>query len=342
MLDNDLKRNGLRDTGQVARRPDDGAVTEVVRGRRAAPLPSPTRGSDTPRMLLATVSPEERLRSHLETLHARYDRAWLSPDPLEFLHRYDDPRDVEVFGFYAAGLAYGRVELIRRALDELARRLGPHPARFVRDFSPRRDAARFRGFVHRFHTGKDIALLTELLHHALLEEETLGDWFARGDDPAASDIAPGLTDFCARMLGRTGLELTRGGRVPATAPVRYFFSSPAGGSACKRLNLYLRWMVRHDRHGLDFGLWRRVSPARLVIPLDTHIARIATNLGLTTRRTPDWRMALEITAALRRFDPEDPVKYDFALCRLGILELCPRRRDPAKCAACHIQPVCTL
>lgn len=291
---------------------------------------------------MPAVTQDRTLRTHLETIYARFDRSWLSPDPLEFLHRLDDPADVEVFGFYAAGLAYGRVDQIRRSLTDLAARLGPHPARFVREYDAQRDAARFRGFVHRFHVGRDMALLTELLHRALNEETTLGDWFARGDDPAAPDVGPGLTAFCRGMLDRTELPFSRNGRLPARAPVRYFFSAPADGSACKRLNLYLRWMVRRDRHGLDFGLWTRVSAARLVIPLDTHIARIATNIGLTRRRTPDWKMATEITDALRRLDPSDPVKYDFALCRLGILDFCPRRRDPVKCADCRLQPICKL
>jgi uncharacterized protein (TIGR02757 family) len=100
-------------------------------------------------------------------------------------------------------------------------------------------------------------------------------------------------------------------------------------------------MVRRNG-GLDFGLWRGIPPARLVIPLDTHVARIAANLGLTLRRSVDWRMAVEVTAALRTLDPDDPVKYDFAICRLGILDHCPRRRDPVKCARCLIKPVCTL
>ena len=123
--------------------------------------------------------------------------------------------------------------------------------------------------------------------------------------------------------------------------MRYFFSSPAGGSACKRLNLYLRWMVRHDP-GLDLGLWTEVPPSRLVIPLDTHVARIARYVGLSSRNTADWKMALEVTRALREFDPGDPVKYDFAICRLGILDYCPRKRDALKCAACLLKPVCTL
>lgn len=288
------------------------------------------------------AAPVAHLKAHLDDLYVRFDRRWLSPDPLEYLHRYADPADIELFGFYAAGVAYGRVEQIRRTLEELARRLGPTPARRVREFDFRRDTALFRNFTHRFHGPRDFALLTELLRRALAEAGTLGAWFALGDDPAAPDIGPGLTNFCRRMTGQAGLPGTRGGRLPARSPVRFFFSAPADGSACKRLNLYLRWMVRHDGHGLDFGLWRGVSPARLVIPLDTHVARLAWNLGLTRRKGVDWKMALEVTEALRALDPEDPVRYDFALCRLGILDYCPRRRDALKCAACQLQPICTL
>lgn len=290
----------------------------------------------------APLRPLDGLKEHLDGLYHRFDRRYLSPDPLEFLHRYDDPADIELFGFYAAGVAYGRVDQIRRTLEELARRLGPRPAARVRQFDARRDTALFKGFAHRFHGPRDFALLTELLRRALEEGGTLGAWFARGHSAAAPDIGPALTDFCRRMTERSELPLTRHGRLPARAPVRFFFSAPEDGSACKRLNLYLRWMVRHDAHGLDFGLWRDVSPAQLVIPLDTHVARLATNLGLTRRRAVDWKMALEVTAGLRRLDPADPVRYDFALCRLGILDLCPRRRDAVKCAACSLQAVCTL
>lgn len=290
----------------------------------------------------APVRPLPGLKEHLDGLYRRFDRRFLSPDPLEFLHRYDDPADIELFGFYAAGVAYGRVDQIRRTLEELARRLGPRPARRVRQFDARHDSALFKDFVHRFHGPRDFALLTELLRRALEESGSLGAAFARGHAAEAADIGPALTDFCRRLTAPVDLPLTRSGRLPPRSPVRFFFSAPDDGSACKRLNLYLRWMVRHDAHGLDFGLWPQVSPAQLVIPLDTHVARLATNLGLTRRKSVDWKMALEVTDALRRFDSADPVRYDFALCRLGILALCPRRRDAVKCAACALQPVCTL
>ena len=124
-----------------------------------------------------------------------------------------------------------------------------------------------------------------------------------------------------------------GGRLPSAAGVRFFLPSPEDGSTCKRLNLFLRWMVRPD-DGVDMGLWHGVSPSQLVIPLDTHVSRISISMGLTGRRTVDWKMAREVTARLRAIEPRDPVKYDFALCRLGMLESCPQHADPAACPLC--------
>jgi uncharacterized protein (TIGR02757 family) len=123
--------------------------------------------------------------------------------------------------------------------------------------------------------------------------------------------------------------------------VRAFLADPARGAACKRLNLFARWMVRPD-DGVDLGLFAPARPDQLVIPLDTHVARISRYLGLTTRGTVDWRMAAEVTAALRRFCPRDPVRYDFALSRLGILNACPRRADPRRCRGCLLLPGCVL
>lgn len=284
------------------------------------------------------------LGGYLDRLHARFDAAWLSPDPLEVVRRYSDPADQEVVGFYAAGLAYGRVDQILRSLDHLTERLGPRPARFVREFDFRRDADRFDDVRHRFHAGRDMALLTELLHRTLAEFGSIAACFTAGDDPGAPDIGPGLAAFCHRLAEASRLPAgpsVHRGRLTATAPVRHFFPSPAAGSACKRLNLYLRWMVRRA-DGLDLGLWDDVDPARLIIPLDTHVARISRYIGLSRRATPDWKMAVEITRHLAEFDPGDPVKYDFALCRLGILDYCPRRRDRDRCAACLLLPVCQL
>ncbi len=130
-------------------------------------------------------------------------------------------------------------------------------------------------------------------------------------------------------------------RLPEKAGVRFFFPSPSGKSPCKRLNLYLRWMVRRG-DDLDFGLWEQVDPARLVIPLDTHVARISRHLGLSQRKTADWKMAEEVTDALKELDPLDPVKYDFSISRLGILERCTKKRSASMCRECVINDVCVI
>lgn len=287
---------------------------------------------------------DSALRVHLEALYHTFDVRSISPDPLEVVRRYDHPADQEVVGFLAAGLAYGRVDQILKSLERLLGLIGPSPARFVREFDWSRDAGRFRGWYHRFHGPRDAALLLLLLSRALGRYGTLEALFAAGDDPSSPDVGPGLVAFCEWMLNAADLPTgpgVRGGRLGARAPVRFFFASPSGGSAVKRLNLWLRWMVRGG-DGLDLGAWSSVDRARLIIPLDTHVARIAGNLGLTRRRAADWKMAQEITNHLRRFDPVDPVKYDFAICRLGILDHCPRRRDPVRCVNCLLRPVCTL
>lgn len=289
-------------------------------------------------------TPRPELHHHLERLYATFDVRWLSPDPLEFVRRYSAPRDQEIAGFFAAGLAYGRVGQILAALDRIGAVFGESPADFVRNFRPEADAARFRGLRHRFHGPRDFTLLTVLLGRALARWGSLEALFLAGDDPASPDVGPGLSAFCRTLLDTSDLPRgpgVRRGRLTKEAPVRLFFCSPDDGSACKRLNLWLRWMVRGS-DGLDLGVWTRVSPARLVIPLDTHVARIGRYIGLSARRTPDWRMAREMTESLRQLDPADPVKYDFALCRLGILDQCPRRRDETRCAACLLKPVCTL
>jgi uncharacterized protein (TIGR02757 family) len=286
------------------------------------------------------VAPHRRLGAHLERLVDTFDARYLATDPISLVHEYRDPADIELFGFLASSLAYGRVDQILRSLRDLQTRIGPSPARFVSGFDYASGLRALRGFRHRFHSGRDVAHLCLLLRRALDDSGSLGAFFAGGFERTHDHVGPALAHFCERMTGWAGIPGLRGGTLPRSSPVRLFFSSPAGGSACKRLNLYLRWMVR--RGAPDFGLWRDIPSSHLVIPLDTHVARLAINLGLTSRKTPDWRMALEVTAALRRYDPADPIRYDFALCRLGILDHCPRRVDPMKCAACMLRPVCTL
>ncbi|HEX7125755.1 MAG TPA: TIGR02757 family protein [Thermodesulfobacteriota bacterium] len=283
---------------------------------------------------------DQALKARLDALAAAFTPEQIAPDPLEFPRRYADPADREVAAFVASALAYGNVKAIRSSVADALGRMGPSPAAFVRRFDPARDAAAFDGFVHRFNVGEDLAALCLILRRLAERHGSLEDAFLAGDDPAAADVKPALAAFSAAALAVDPFPLYRGARrIPPRAGVRFFFVSPADGSACKRLNLFLRWVARPD-DGIDLGLWRRLAPARLVIPLDVHVGRIARYIGLTRRRSDDWRTAAEITARLRRLDPADPVRYDFAICRLGILDRCPRRRDVARCAPCPLRPVC--
>jgi uncharacterized protein (TIGR02757 family) len=281
------------------------------------------------------------LRRRLDGLYRRYGSAYLHTDPIHFPRAYGRPEDREVAGFVTAALAYGRVAQIQASVRRLLSLMGDRPAAFARSFDPRADRRRLRGFVHRFNDERDVGLMLWYLGQMLRTRGSVEAFFLDGAPAGADDTGPALSSFARRALALDCSPWYAGGALPAAAGVRYFLPSPEDGSSCKRLNLFLRWMVRRD-DGVDMGLWRGVSPAQLIIPLDTHVSRIAANIGLTSRRTVGWKMAREVTQRLRRLDPLDPVKYDFALSRLGILEACPRRRDPVKCAGCGLRAMCVL
>jgi len=281
------------------------------------------------------------LKGVLDRLYTTFDRDSISPDPLEFVHRFTEPGDQEIAGLIASSLAYGRVDQIKRSINRVMEVMEWSPYDFTMAFSPKRDMKRFNGFVRRFNSGDDVACLISFARQMIEEAGSIGGFFMRGVDHNDGTIKNALTSFTAAALALDSKPIYGAREVPEKAGVRFFFPSPKDGSPCKRLNLYLRWMVRRG-DTIDLGLWRDVEPATLIIPLDTHIARISQNIGLTMRRSPDWKMAEEITAHLAKLDPEDPVKYDFALCRLGILDYCPKRRDPAKCLECLIKELCVL
>lgn len=282
---------------------------------------------------------ERLLKNKLNKLYRSYDGAYLATDPLMFLHDYPDPSDIEVVGLICASLAYGRVAMIQRNIRRILDRMGKHPARYVRRFDAEKGLADFAGFSHRFNRGEDIVLLLDYMRQMMERADSIGGFFRAGYDPAAANVGGALASFVERTLALDCAPVYPEGVLPKKTGVRYFFPSPTGGSACKRLNLYLRWMVR-ENDGLDFGLWDFARPSQLVIPLDTHVARICRLIGLTKRKSPGWPMALEITENLRKLDPDDPIKYDFALCRLGILDKCPATPLPHKCAACEIKGIC--
>ena len=267
------------------------------------------------------ASKSPALLDSLEDLRRRYDRRFLDSDPVGIVRRFDDPEDREIVGLLAAGLAYGRVASIRASLLSLLARLGPHPSRFVASFDPVRDASQFDGFVHRFTRGRDIALLLHLVRQVKDRAGSIESFFIEGDvDPDAPPLGPALDAFGTGVFALDARPFVPDGVVPHRDGARWLLPLPAGGSACKRSCLFLRWMVRPD-DGVDCGVWTRISPSRLVLPLDTHLLRVVRALGWTKRRSAGWPMALEATARLRALDPADPVRFDFALSRLGILGL---------------------
>ena len=271
------------------------------------------------------------LQQRLDELVVTFDIRTIEPDPLQLVLRYDDPRDQEVAGLIAAAFAYGRAETIVANIGAVLAKMRPGPYAYLRSFDAREAMRRFAGFAHRFHKTNDLVAFLGCIARVLRTHGSLGALFEQCYDPEARDIAPSLARFVAAILPPAA------GRQPPT-PLRYLLSSPDDGSACKRMNLYLRWMVR--RTAPDLGLWTFVDPAMLVMPLDTHVHRIALFLGLSERKAGDWKTARALTDALARFDPSDPVRYDFALCRLGILDLCSRRQKKENCDVCLLRDVC--
>jgi uncharacterized protein (TIGR02757 family) len=277
------------------------------------------------------------LRDQLDQLYHGFNAPSALVDPIEHVRPYAEPADREIAGFIASALAFGNVAAVMTSVRTALQLLGPSPAAFVRTFDPRRDGRPFATFVHRWTRGRDLVALVWLLRQMLDRDGSIEQFFLEGDDPSAPDVTAGLESFSRRALA---LDLRRvyGSRRPPRTGVPYFFSRPSGGGACKRLNLYLRWMVRRDQ--VDLGVWTRVVPARLIVPLDTHVIRLGQCLRLTRYRSPGFRMAADITTTLRRLDPDDPVRFDFSLCHVGMMGNCgfgAKRRD----AQCPLRGLCS-
>lgn len=277
------------------------------------------------------VRNDSLLRTRLDELVQSFDITTITPDPLELVLRFRRREDQEVAGLIAAAFAYGRAELVVRNAGWVLDRMGDSPAEFLRRWNRRRDAPRFRGFVHRFQKTPQLVDLLAAIAAVLKDHESLESLFVAGDD-GRGDISVPLTKFVAALVDAHPLPVLR------RRALSYLLPSPAAGSACKRMNLYLRWMVR--RTSPDLGLWTLVDPSRLVMPLDTHVHRISTFLGICDRKAADWTAARSLTDSLQRFDASDPVRYDFAICRLGILDLCSRRRLKENCDQCSLRDVC--
>ena len=272
----------------------------------------------------------------LEDLYKAFDHVTSATDPVHIVRRFTSPDDREIVGFCAAGLAFGRVASVLQSIESLLAVMGPHPARFVRDFDPARERDRLVPLVHRWIRGRDLMALLLVLQRMLRESGSIEAFFLEGDDPSQPHVGTALDSFSTRALA-TDLRDAYGRRVPKQRGVSYFFPRPSAGSACKRLNLFLRWMVRRDE--IDLGVWTRLPPARLIVPLDTHVIRLGRCLRLTRYTSPGWKMASEITASLRNVDALDPVRYDFALCHVGMMNACGFGK-PQRDSQCPLKGLC--
>ncbi len=293
------------------------------------------------------------LGSFLEALVRRYASAdYLDSDPLGLVVSYEDPLDVELVGLVAAALAYGNARAARASARRVLEVLGPRPARGARELGAEGIAQALDGWwVHRFHRPVHVAALCAAAAAVQREYGSLGaafeacdqDWSfpdlsgAGGTRKPTADLAPALSRWVSLLGAAARVHVQT---EDYAAGLRWLLADPARGSACKRMWMYLRWMVR--REAPDLGLWRGLDPARLLVPLDTHVARISRQLGLTARRTANLAMAREVTAALRKLCPSDPVRYDWALSRLGILRHCPAQPTLRHCGTCELWPVCTV
>jgi uncharacterized protein (TIGR02757 family) len=270
------------------------------------------------------------LKPALDRLYASFNAPESALDPVQIVRRYPRVRDREIVAFVAAGLAFGRVASVMASIDAVCRVMGPAPAAFLAGFDPMRDGAPLRRLGHRWTRGDDFVALLWVLQQMIAASGSIERAFAAVLDPSASDCGLAIEGFCTAARA-VDLRPAYGPAVPARPGVWYFLTRPSTGSACKRINLFLRWMVRAD--AVDPGGWTAIQPGQLVVPLDTHTIRVGRCLRLTRRASPGWKMAIDITAALRRIDPADPVRYDFALCHLSMMGACGwrTRRGNAEC-----------
>jgi len=274
-----------------------------------------------------------QLKNVLEKLYKRYNRRELiSPDPLQFLYRYSNPADIEITAFLASALAYGRVQQIEKSLNNLLARMGDSPHEYVINFDRNKRRA-IKDFKHRFTTGDDISDLLTLFKIIINKHGSMEQYFVRGYNAGDSNIIPALTKFCDSLLD----IYAAGHKGQTSRGLKYLLVNPAGGSTCKRLNLFLRWMVRND--DVDAGIWKTIDKAKLIVPVDVHMGRLCKILGLYNRNTVSLRAALEITESFAEIEPSDPVKYDFALSRIGILENCTGRLRKG-CELCELFGFC--
>lgn len=251
------------------------------------------------------------LKHLLENLYTSYKFKFSSKDPVWTLHRFSDEKDIELMGLISSAYSYGLVDQINRFISVLFEKTGNKPYEFTINFSKRKDKKYLKDLYYRFNTGDDLIKLFDSLNKVLLKHSSLRNLFISYYNNNDENIISALSGFAG--------EINSSSKVKGSNYYQYLISNPQNGSTCKRMNLFLRWMIRKDE--IDLGLWNEIPPSKLIIPVDTHVARASKKLRLVQRKSVDLKFALELTSRLKKFDAVDPVKYDFALCHAGIDKL---------------------
>ena len=265
-------------------------------------------------MCLLSIIFSMNLKQKLDYHYKTFDRTNLEPDPLQFLHLFKNERDIEVIGLITSIFAYGNVKQIENTIKKFIQIFNGNPYQFIKNFSVKKDASKLNGIKHRFYTEDDVIKLLIVLSQEIKKHKSIKQIFLQGYNISDKNVKNGISNFSNHFIN-SFIEIF--GEV--SDGIKFMLPLPEKGSACKRMNLFLRWMVRKDE--LDFGLWNEIPASKLVIPVDTHVARICKTLKLTKRKNVSWQMAEDITQNLKNFDAEDPVKYDFSICHIGIRKL---------------------
>jgi uncharacterized protein (TIGR02757 family) len=258
--------------------------------------------------------PKKKLGPLLNNLYDQFNfKEYIRRDPIEFLHRYNNPKDIEIVGLISSSIAYGRIDLFKPVIRNILEIMGKSPSQYVLRFSPKRELNKFQKWKYRMTCGVDMACLIHAMQKALREYGTLRQMFYSFYQKSHTDIEKALTQMTKYFCSVDATPIY--GENIHPRGYSFLFPAPTKGSPCKRLNLFLRWMVRGG-DGVDFGIWNKIPSSKLIIPLDIHISRAANYLSLSNMKNPSWKMAREITKALKEIDPVDPVRFDFSLCHL--------------------------
>jgi uncharacterized protein (TIGR02757 family) len=252
----------------------------------------------------------DNLKDFLDSKVEEYNQPGFIPnDPISIPHQYTKPQDIEITGFWASILAWGQRVTIINKCNELFALMDNSPHDFVLNHSEN-DLKALLKFKHRTFNDSDTLYFVEFFKNYYQQHDSLEDAFLKGIQSTDVSVEQGLVKFHEDFFSLPN----------APHRTKKHIATPARKSACKRINMFLRWMVRQDDKGVDFGLWKRIQPSQLVCPCDVHVERVARRFHLIARKQTDWQMAMELTANLKEFDPIDPVKYDFALFGLGVEE----------------------